>query len=60
MYALKSPINHSTGNVKYSLGSLWTFPSSVLVTGVLFKALHMVVIFAIRRTPKRGEGGCTP
>ena len=34
-----------TCNVKYSLNSLWTCPSSVLARGVLLKVSHMVLIF---------------
>ena len=31
----------ATGNVKYNRSSLWTSPSSVLVTGVLLKATRL-------------------
>ena len=42
---VRSEVAHATGNVKYSRSSLWTSPSSVLVTGVLLKASQMVVIY---------------
>ena len=42
----------TTGNVKYSLNSLWTSPSSVLATGVFLKASHIVLIFV---TPDVGQ-----
>lgn len=35
----------ATGNVKYDHSSLWTSPSSILVTGVLLKASEVVLIF---------------
>jgi len=42
---VRSEVADVTGNVKYNRGSLWTFPSSVLVTGVLLKALQMALTF---------------
>ena len=45
MYSVRSEVADATGNVKYSLNSLWTSPSSVSVTAFLLKALHMVLIF---------------
>ena len=42
---MRSEVADATGNVKYIRKSSCTFPSSVLVTGVLLKASHMVRIF---------------
>ena len=42
---MRSEVADATGNVKYIHKSLCTSPNSVLVTGVLLKALHMVRIF---------------
>ena len=42
---LRSEVTDATGNVKYNRSSLWTSRSSVFVTGVLLKALQMVLIF---------------
>ena len=35
---MRSEVADATANVKYNRSSLWTSPSSVLVTGVLLKA----------------------
>ena len=45
MYALKPPMPQVMSNT--TLNSLWTSLTSVLVTGVLLKASHMVLIFVI-------------
>ena len=42
---MRSEVADATGNVKYICMSLCTSPNSVLVTGVLLKASHMVRIF---------------
>ena len=42
---MRSEVADATGNVKYNRSSLWTSPSSVLVTGVLLKASQMVFMF---------------
>ena len=42
---MRSEIADATGYVKYIRQSLCTSPNSVLVTGVLLKASHMVHIF---------------
>ena len=42
---MRSEVADATGNVKYILKALRTSPNSVLVTGVLLKASHMVRIF---------------
>ena len=46
MYALKSPMPQVM-TYTFNVNSLWTSPSSVLVTGVLLKASHMILIFVI-------------
>ena len=47
---MRSEVADATGNVKYIRKSLCTSPNSVLVTGVLLKASHMVRIFVTWRT----------
>ena len=47
---MHSEVADATGNVKYNRSSLWTSPSSVLVTGVLLKASQMVLVFVTLRT----------
>ena len=42
---VRSEVADAAGNVKYNRSSLWTSPSSVLVTGVLLKASQMVLTF---------------
>ena len=44
---MSSEVADATGNVKYNRSSLWTTPSSVLVTGVLLKACQRVLIFSV-------------
>ena len=39
---MSSEVADATGNIKYIRKSLCTSPNSVLVTGVLLKASHMV------------------
>ena len=46
MHALKSPMPQVMSNTILAR-SLRTSPSSVLVTGILSKASHMVLIFVI-------------
>ena len=41
---VRSEVAYPIGNAKYIRKSLWTSPNSVLVTGVLLKASHMVLI----------------
>ena len=42
---MRSEVADATGNVKYIRKNLCTSSNSVLVTGVLLKASHMVRIF---------------
>ena len=42
---MRSKVADATGNVKYIHKSLCTSPNSILVTGGLLKASHMVRIF---------------
>ena len=42
---VRSEVADATGNVKHIRKSLCTSPNSVLVTGVMLKAPHMVRIF---------------
>ena len=44
---MRSKVADKTGNVKYIRKIFCTSPNSVLVTGVLLKASHMVSIFVI-------------
>ena len=41
---MRSEVADDIGNDKYNRSSLWTSPSSVLVTGVSLKASQMVLI----------------
>ena len=56
----RSEVANATGNVKYNLDSLCTSPSSVLVTRVLLKASHMVLMTYFRTETWRGGGGSAP
>ena len=40
-----SKVIDAIDNVGCNLNSLWTSPSSILVTGILFRASQMVLIF---------------